>query len=80
MLSRILQKEATQEDLAVALKLAKQNENLDEFVKGAMAAGRGYAEPSTKRLAGTALLGALGGGGLTYLVAPEPEPIMVVEA
>ena len=80
MLSRLLQKRATPEDLKVAIGLAKRNENLDTFVKEALAAGRQYAEPAGNRLAGTALLGALGGGGLTYLVAPEAEPVMVLEA
>ena len=80
MLSRLLKQRATQEDLQVALGLARQNENLDTFVKEALTAGRQYAEPSNGRLAGTALLGALGGGGLAYLVTPEPEPVMVMEA
>ena len=81
MLSRILQKQATQEDLVAAVQLAKQNENLDEFVKGALAAGRGYAEPqpTTQRMAGTALLGSGAGATALYLTMPEEEQQVLME-
>lgn len=80
MLSRILQKEATDADLQAAVALAKQNENLDEFVKGALAAGREYAsEGQRQRLAGSALLGSGGGATLAYLLMPETDEQVLME-
>ena len=78
-LEAILGKAVTEEDLLAAIDLAKQNENLDQFVKQTLAAGASFGADqqqmrNRRRLAGTALASAGGAAGLIALIQALQSP------